>query len=136
MADANGGGLRPVPASGVGDALGEVLYTRSVALRGRLSETKWADFLGELTAALGMNPVYKPAIWKYPVKGLGGTGTTIVQPITESFLALDIWPDHGGAYLMVCSCKNFSPASVERVCLEFGLVSGDILYGALRINGL
>lgn len=95
----------------------------------------WMDFLGELTASLGMNPVYKPAVWHYPVSGLGGSGTTIVQPITESFLALDIWPDHGGAYLMVCSCKPFSAPAVHDVCDRFGLKTGDILYGALRING-
>ena len=42
-------------------------------------------------------------------------------PITESFLALDTWADHKGAYLFVCSCRSFFTVDIEAVANGFGL---------------
>jgi S-adenosylmethionine/arginine decarboxylase-like enzyme len=59
-----------------------------------------------------MTPVHKATKYQYPVEGKGGVGFTIFQPITESFMALDAWPDHDGAYLFICSCKDFDKEKV------------------------
>ena len=73
---------------------------------------EWEALLLDICRLMQMHPVHKAARFKYPVKGKGGVGFTIVQPITESFLALDAWPDHDGAYLFICSCKEFDKHKV------------------------
>lgn len=102
------------------------MYTRAMTLHGRLSLARWKRFLVECAEALGMAPVGDPAVWHYPVGGKGGTGTTIVQPITESFLALDTWPDHDGAYLFIASCKSFFPAQLRETIARFELDEDEI----------
>lgn len=105
-----------------------------LTLQGQLSETRWVQFLHEVALALGMNAVADPAVWTYPLQGKGGTGQTIVLPITESFLALDTWPDHQGAYLFVCSCKAFNLAAVESVAELFGLNPDSSFSSTLRLK--
>ena len=102
-------------------ALGERMHSAGIVLHGKLSSDQWLDFLRELTGAIGMEPVGEPARWVYPVDGKGGSGETIVLPITESFLALDTWTDHGGAYLFVCSCRFYHTADIDAVAKRFGL---------------
>jgi hypothetical protein len=47
-----------------------------------------------------------------------------VLPITESFLALDTWSDHDGAYLFVCSCRPFRSDDIDSGRRRlFGLVA-------------
>ena len=46
---------------------------------------------------------------------------TAVQPITESFIALDTWPDHDGAYLFVCSCRKFDMVDLVAAIRKFDL---------------
>lgn len=99
--------------------LGEHMHSFGVVLRGELSESKWLCFLHTLTEAIGMTAAGAPAVWHYPMHGKGGNGTTIVLPITESFLALDTWPDHRGAYLFICSCKPFDQFIVDRTATRF-----------------
>lgn len=101
--------------------LGRRMYARGFVLRGRLPVNKWKRFLVACAKAMGMAPIASPAIWKYPVNGKGGKGLTLVQPITESFLALDTWSDHDGAYLFVCSCKRFWPAQLREIIAIYGL---------------
>jgi len=101
--------------------LGERMIAFGVVLKGKLSPTRWISFLYRLAEAIGMNSVADPAIWHYPIEGKGGNGHTIVLPITESFLALDTWPDHDGAYLFICSCKEFIHIKVDVTAREFGL---------------
>ena len=101
--------------------LGERIRSFGVVLHGHLAETRWLQFLHEVALAIGMNAVGSPAVWTYPVDGKGGCGQTIVLPITESFLALDTWPDHAGAYLFVCSCRAFYSEDVDQVAGLFGL---------------
>lgn len=72
-----------------------------------------------------MAPIGYATLWQYPIEGKGGHGCTIVQPISESFLALDVWTDHDGAYLFICSCLEFEPAQLRETISMFGLNSGD-----------
>lgn len=102
--------------------LGAKMHSAGFVLKGELSETRWREFLLAVTDAIGMEPVGEPAVWVYPIEGgKGGKGQTIVLPITESFLALDTWSDHGGAYLFVCSCRFYYVCHIDAVAREFGL---------------
>lgn len=103
------------------EVLGARMRAFGLVLRGRLDEARWSDFLLALCRAIGMEPVGQPAVWSYPLHGKGGTGQTIMLPITESFLVVDTWSDHDGAYLFVCSCREFAMGSVLDVADEFGL---------------
>jgi hypothetical protein len=103
-------------------SLGQRMHVFGVVLHGpHLSELRWTEFLHEVTKAIGMSALEDPAVWTYPVDGKGGSGQTIVLPITESFLALDTWPDHRGAYLLVCSCRAFRGEEIDAVAASFGL---------------
>ena len=101
--------------------LGMRMYTRGTVVVGKLTVDRWRDFLKALTDAIGMTPVYSPSVWKYPVAGHGGVGHTIVQPITESFICLDTWEDHNGAYLFICSCRPVDAKRLYPVIATFGL---------------
>lgn len=103
--------------------LGERMHAFGVVLRGQLDEDRWTRFLHALAEAIGMSAVSPPAVWTYPMHGKGGVGQTFVLPITESFLALDTWSDHQGAYLFVCSCRAFDPFAVDRVASDFDLAA-------------
>jgi hypothetical protein len=102
-------------------ALGLRIRTTGFVLRGTLPENRWKQFLYEVTLAIGMAAVGEPIAYNYPLEGKGGVGQTIFLPITESFLALDTWPDHGGAYLFVCSCRAFLAEDIDAVADMFGL---------------
>lgn len=104
--------------------LGERMFFRGIVFHGVLPERDWREFLLSLSHAMGMTPVASAACWNYPLGDAGGNGMTLVQPITESFLALDTWPDHRGAYLLVCSCKQYSPETISKIAKQFGLVEG------------
>jgi S-adenosylmethionine/arginine decarboxylase-like enzyme len=101
--------------------LGTRMHSQGFVFKGKMETGRWQSLLCAAAEAMGMSPVAHPALWRYPMEGAGGNGITIVQPITESFLALDIWPDHDGAYLFVCSCKPFTAAGVVTVARQFGL---------------
>ena len=103
-------------------ALGARMHCAGIVLHGVLSSDQWLAFLHEVTSAIGMAPVASPAIWSYPTEdGKGGTGQTFVLPISESFLALDTWSDHRGAYLFVCSCRGYQTADIDAVAKAKGL---------------
>jgi len=107
--------------------LGTRLYSRGMVLCGRMTIPRWKNFLVEAAEAMGMLPVAEAAVWNYPTPGgCGGNGATIIQPITESFLALDVWTDHDGAYFFICSCREFFPATFRQVIAVFGLIEDDI----------
>lgn len=101
--------------------LGTRMHACGIVLHGVLSDQRWIDFLNAVAKAIGMHAVAEPAVWTYPVEGKGGNGQTIVLPITESFLTLDTWRDHYGAYLFVCSCRPYFTADIDKVATEFGL---------------
>jgi S-adenosylmethionine/arginine decarboxylase-like enzyme len=103
------------------DALGSRMHSFGVVLKGSLPTAGWVNFLHAVAKAIHMSAVADPKVWSYPVNGKGGVGQTIVMPITESFLALDTWPDHRGSYLFVCSCRNFDEDEIAAVAHSFEL---------------
>jgi S-adenosylmethionine/arginine decarboxylase-like enzyme len=44
--------------------------------------------------------------------GTGGKGITAVQSFTESYAAIDTWPEKQYANLYICSCKEIDPGIV------------------------
>lgn len=104
--------------------LGLNAHMLALSLGGEKSREDWRDFVNEAVKRIGMTPVGHMAEWHYPEccpKGIGPNGDIIVQPISESFIALDTWPDHKGAYLFVCSCRQFEASVVIDLCAEAGL---------------
>lgn len=101
--------------------LGKRMHSCGIALRGSLHELIWLELLHAIASAIGMTAVGQPKVWTYPLEGKGGTGQTILLPITESFLALDTWSDHDGAYLFVCSCRQYDIAAIDAVAHAYGL---------------
>jgi hypothetical protein len=101
--------------------LGSRMHSFGVVLRGNLSEQQWLCMLHDLTEGIGMHAAGAPAVWHYPMHGKGGSGITYVLPITESFLALDTWPDHDGAYLFICSCRPFDILIVDAVAGKWSI---------------
>jgi len=114
------------------------MHSFGVVLVGKLTDQNWIAFLHEVAKAIGMTAVAEPAVWSYPINGKGGTGQTIVLPITESFLALDTWSDHEGAYLFVCSCRDYFSADIDAAAAAFGLKvslgSGKRFYAELNLK--
>lgn len=126
-------------AIGNADApLGARMHSCGLVLRGTLPELRWLELLHAVARAIGMNAIGEPKIWNYPFEGKGGTGQTVLLPITESFLALDTWSDHDGAYLFVCSCRSYDIAAIDAVAHAYGLKTtskvGARFYSELRLT--
>ena len=103
-------------------ALGERMHCAGIVLRGRLTQAAWLKLLSDVTTAIGMEPVGEASVHTYPTTdGKGGVGFTAFLCITESFLALDTWSDHDGAYLFVCSCREFFTKDIDDVAKKAGL---------------
>lgn len=114
------------------------MFFHAFSLSGWMENDQWRAFLIDATAAIDMVAVGDAAVWTYPLtNGAGGNGSTFCQPITESFLCIDTWPDHGehgGAYLIVCSCRPFNPADLDHVFRTHGLVVSDDAEHRLEIR--
>lgn len=104
-----------------GPVLGTKMHSAGIVLRGSLDRDAWINFPFAVAQGIGMEAVGDPAVWDYPVEGKGGVGMTVCQPITESFIVLDTWSAHDGAYLFVCSCRGYFTADIDAVAKRFGL---------------
>lgn len=103
--------------------LGRRIYSQNIVLRGRLAAIAWKALLVDCIAAMGMTTAGEAAVWSYPTtEGKGGVGTTICQPMAESFMVVDTWPDHDGAYLHISSCMQFDPSKLISPIQRAGLV--------------
>jgi len=91
------------------------------SVKGSVSEGEVMVLIEDVITTIEVLPAHVPAMYSYPVVGKGGKGFTFIQPITESFIAFDAWPDHGGGYLIISSCKYFSPPDVRKVIERRGL---------------
>ena len=111
--------------------LGRRMYSRGIVLRGRVGVRTWKALLVAIARAMDMDPVGEAVVWRYPVygrnnEGKGGFGQTIMQPITQSFIVVDTWPDHDGAYLFICSCKRWWPAQLRETIAFYGLYEDQV----------
>ena len=76
------------------------------SIKGDTTKLAALNLVDSIIGALKMHRAHDAISYDYPVNGAGGLGHTLIQPITESFIAFDAWPDFGGAYLVICSCKT------------------------------
>lgn len=122
--------------------LGEELWGLKVAVKGPPLDVAGAVRLARKNIRLiGMNyqdpktgQELSPQVWRYPWLGKGGEGETLCQPaftlcqpLFESFswlipgmVGVDTWAEHGGWYLVIESCKWFSPRRVVRHLKRMG----------------
>ena len=103
------------------EQLGERLYLVAMSVKGRLTEDVCVNVIDRIIDKIGMTKAPGWTINRYPVNGKGGEGFTIFQPITESFIALDVYDALFGGYLVICSCKEFVMAEVAEVMESVGL---------------
>lgn len=115
--------------------LGRRIFSQNIVLRGHLANAAWRPFLLDCIAEMGMTSAGHAAMWHYPTDdGKGGAGLTVCQPMTESFMVADVWPDHEGAYLHISSCKAFDAMALVPVVEAVGL--GVDRFGKQEILGL
>jgi len=108
------------------EQLGRLMQFRAFSLKGKQTKQQWRTLLYGVATAIDMESADQPAVWTYPTKdGAGGNGHTMCLPITTSFICLDTWPDHDGAYLVVCSCRKFDPRALREFLHKYGLVVND-----------
>jgi hypothetical protein len=113
---------------------GTRLYFGMFSLKGNVQETDCMQITNEIISTIGMTVAPGESMSRYPVEGKGGFGYTFFQPLTESFIAFDAWPDLNGAYLAICSCKNFSKKDVVATLQSLGLEVVETKKGRLGIE--
>jgi S-adenosylmethionine/arginine decarboxylase-like enzyme len=118
------------------EEFGRRIWVLSLSLRGTKTEPQWRTFLWDAAKLMNMNATGLPQTWRYPVNDKGGNGLTMVQPITESFLTIDTWPDHDGVYFAINSCKKFDERQVVHwLEVDQELVVIDSMSGSLSLPG-
>ncbi len=60
-----------------------------------------------ILTSIGMTKAPGAVVCTYPFENKGGVGYTYFQPMTESFITFDIYPELNGGYLFIASCKPF-----------------------------
>jgi S-adenosylmethionine/arginine decarboxylase-like enzyme len=103
------------------DVLGEEMRVLVMVVTGDVSEEAGKGLVNELIEKIGMSVAPENLMCRYPVDGKGGFGYTFFQPLTESFVALDSWPDLGGAYLFICSCGSLPTSTALEIVKQYGL---------------
>lgn len=80
-------------------------------MRGRQTTGETLDTLRRVAKRIGMRyEGLHASAWEYPAFEGGGVGHTVIQPVIESFIAGDAWPElmeEGVVYFLLFSCKNF-----------------------------
>lgn len=115
------------------ETLGTKMRIAGFGCLGKVPADRLAHILSQLVALVGMSTGgMEPKTWSYPLPdGRGGTGETAVQPLVESFLALDTWPTlvHKGkgvpkVYVILASC---CPFSIDAVCAYLSKEIGPVV---------
>lgn len=98
------------------EVLGSCLNIAGFALVGRPTQEQLVQILKNVVGLVGMDAAgMEPAIWVYPLlSGQGGIGETIVQPLVESFIISDSWPEMDKVYIVLASCKLFNLVAVAK----------------------
>ena len=101
--------------------LGEHMMSIRIVVHGKLTKHGIIQITEELIESVGLSPTPGATFCNYPINGKGGVGFTYFQPITESFIAWDVWPKLNGAYLIICSCKLVWVQEIKKVLNNSGL---------------
>jgi S-adenosylmethionine/arginine decarboxylase-like enzyme len=111
---------------------GARLVVLAISVKGAIDNC--AAMVDDIVKATGMTVAHAPVLYGYPFNGKGGTGSTYIQPITESFIAVDEWPDLDGAYVIICSCKEVTPSIVIDVIEKHGPKVTEADYRTMRLS--
>ena len=78
------------------------------------------DFIQILVRKIEMDTVGSAITYCYPLdhKG-GGVGVTIFQPIAQSYIAIDTYPEYCHANLHIYSCKKYNHNEVLEFVRKF-----------------
>jgi hypothetical protein len=103
--------------------LGSHLHQSGFTCYGRFKGPRLAHVLSSLVDFVGMDTAGMEAtICEYPLPdGRGGVGVTVFQPLVESFVVADSWPDLEDsqgrpiprAYICLGSCKRYNTEAVS-----------------------
>jgi hypothetical protein len=96
------------------EILGQHLYITALKLQGVRLPAEMQNILQEVVGLAGMQTGgLAPAVWSYPLPGGGGgLGSTICQPLIESFCISDDWPELGHTFIILASCRRYSVQAV------------------------
>jgi hypothetical protein len=109
--------------------LGEQMRVLVMSVIGEISEVRGIELVEDVIKAIGMEKAPGNLMSRYPVEGTkGGNGFTYFQPITESFITFDAWPDLNGGYLVICSCGKLPLKEVYEVLKKYDLESKQFNY--------
>ena len=88
---------------------GSCMHISGFALLGKVDDVLCLKINKEMIEKIEMHPTNLPAtIWKFPTHdGKGGDGATVVESLTESFVAWDYWTQLEGTYFFLVSCKKY-----------------------------
>jgi hypothetical protein len=115
------------------EVLGTKMRIAGFGCLGTVPPDRLAYLLSQIVALVAMSTGgMQPQIWSYPLRdGRGGVGQTAVQPLIESFLAVDTWPAlaYKGKpvpkfYVVLASCRPFN---MDAVALYLSKEVGPVL---------
>lgn len=96
--------------------LGKHCSVLTMAVLGQTTVEAARKVVNTIIKAIGMTAIFEPTVYQYEEN----IGIIYIQPIFESFVAYDAWPCHGGGYINVLSCRDFSPSTVMSKVAEAG----------------
>jgi hypothetical protein len=100
---------------------GEELQMIAISFKKQMSQPLCEKITEEIVNKIGLHCIPGLIKYSYPYESKGGKGYTLIQPITESMVAWDIWTDHKGGYLFLISCKRFNPEEVFEILKRYKL---------------
>lgn len=115
--------------------LGERMDVVAFTLKGDCSKFGAIKLVEGIIKTLKMHKAHEAVSYQYPLAdGEGGLGFTYIQPITESFIAFDAWPDFKGVYLVICSCKTVNLNAVSKKIRASGYTIKQVKANELRLK--
>jgi hypothetical protein len=97
-------------------SFGKQVFIFGASLSGEIPQKKWEEFLPRLCRVAGLKPSHEGKTFDYPLEPDGTyIGFIHIQPIITSFVALDVWPNHNGGYLHICSCEQFNIGAIKHL---------------------
>ncbi len=117
----------------MGNVLGSTMKVLTMSVSGDVPEDIGVKFVQQLVKSLGMSAAPGSTLCRYPVDNKGGVGYTIFQPITESFIAFDVWPELNGGYLVICSCGSLPIDPVLDTVGDFRFIGHQFFLNKLEL---
>lgn len=108
-------------AKTVARKFGEKLFLAAFSVKGKLSKSVCEKLTDTIVSSIKLQCIPGRIFYSYPYDGSGGNGFTLIQPITESFIAIDQWEDFNGGYIIICSCKFFESKDIGNILKEYNL---------------